>query len=348
MKLVTSQIELHNALRLVARAVGNGRTHAITAGVLLHAADGILTVTGYDMELGITTAISASVEAHGATVVPHRLLSDIIGRLDASEAVSLAISGNRLALVSLSGSYSLSVASADDFPALPVVDAANGIAIDLVGPLAAVMPAASTDASKQLLQGIHLATGRVEATDGHRLAMCAIDSDAELDVVLPVRCLQQVRQPATIAIDKGQVGIALADGTQITSRTLDGTYPNVRQLEPAEFAHALTVDRLQLLHALERVALIAVNHNSIVKLSTATKILEITAEADANSGAESLVTTGTLPDLAINVHYLIDGLKTMGAKSVILSANTATAPVTLTPDGISSHTYLIMPVQVRS
>jgi DNA polymerase-3 subunit beta len=348
MKLVTSQTELHNALRLVARAVGNGRTHAITAGVLLHAADGILTVTGYDMELGITTAISASVEAHGATVVPHRLLSDIIGRLDASEAVSLAISGNRLALVSLSGSYSLSVASADDFPALPVVDAANGIAIDLVGPLAAVMPAASTDASKQLLQGIHLATGRVEATDGHRLAICAIDSDAELDLVLPVRCLQQVRQPATIAIDKGQVAIALADGTQITSRTLDGTYPNVRQLVPIEFAYALTVDRLQLLHALERVALIAVNHNSIVKLSTATKILEITAEADANSGAESLVTTGILPDLAINVHYLIDGLKTMSVKSVTLSANTATAPVTLTPDGISGHTYLIMPVQVKS
>ena len=347
MKLVTSQFELHNALRLVARAVGNGRTHAITAGVLLHAADGILTVTGYDMELGITTAISASVEAHGATVVPHRLLSDIISRLDASEVVSLAISGNRLALVSLSGSYSLSVASADDFPALPVVDDANGIAIDLVGPLAAVMPAASTDASKQLLQGIHLATGRVEATDGHRLAICAIDSDAELDVVLPVRCLQQVRQPATIAIDKGQVGIALADGTQITSRTLDGTYPNVRQLVPTEFAHALTVDRLQLLHALERVAIIAVNHNSIVKLSTATKILEITAEADANGGAESIVTTGTLPDLAINVHYLIDGLKTMGAKSVTISANTTTTPVTLTPDGKDGHTYLVMPVQIR-
>ena len=223
MKVVTSQTELNNALRLVARAVGNGRTHAITAGVLLHAADGVLTVTAYDLELGITTAISASVEAHGATVVPHRLLSDIIGRLDASEVVSLAISGNRLALVSLGGSYSLSVAAAGDFPALPVVDAANGIAIDLTGPLAAVMPAASTEASKQLLQGIHLATGRVEAIDGHRLAICAIDSDAELDVVLPVRCLQQVRQPATIAIDGGQVGIALADGTQITSRTLDGT-----------------------------------------------------------------------------------------------------------------------------
>lgn len=347
MKLVTSQTELNSALRLVARAVGNGRNHAITAGVLLSATDGVLTVTAYDLELGITTAISASVEAHGATVVPHRLLSDIIGRLDASEAVSLAVGDGRLALVSISGSYSLSVASAGDFPALPVVDAANGIAIDLTGPLAAVMPAASTDASKQLLQGVHLATGRVEATDGHRLAICAIDSDAELDVVLPVRCLQQVRQSAIIAISKGQVGIALADGTQITSRTLEGTYPDVRQLVPAEFAHALTVDRLQLLRALERVAIIAVNHNSIVKLSTATKTLQITAEADANSGAESLVTTGTLPDLAINVHYLIDGLKTMGAKSVTISANTATAPVTLTPDGVSSHTYLIMPVQVR-
>ena len=167
-------------------------------------------------------------------------------------------------------------------------------------------------------------------------------------MVLPVRCLQQVRQPAVIAISKGQVGIALADGTQITSRTLEGTYPNVQQLIPTEFAHALTVDRVQLLRALERVAIIAVNHNSVVKLSTATEILEITAEADANSGAESIETTGTLPDLAINVTYLIDGLKTMDAKSVTISANTTTTPVTLTPDGKDGHTYLIMPVQIRS
>lgn len=348
MKLVISQSELNNALRMVARAVGSGRTHPILAGVLLSATDGLLTVTAYDMELGITTAISASVEAHGETVVPYRLLSDIIGRLDASEAISLAVSDKRLALTSLSGSYSLSVASALDFPALPVVDAANGIAVDLTAALAAVMPAVSTDDSKQLLTGVHITTGRVEATDGHRLAVCAIDLDADLDVVLPVRCLQQVRQSAVIAISKGQVGIALADGTQITSRTLDGTYPNVQQLIPAKFAHSLTVDRVQLLRALERVAIIAVNHNSVVKLSTATEVLAITAEADANSGAESIVTTGTLPDLAINVTYLIDGLKTMNAKSVTISANTTTTPVTLTPDGKDGHTYLIMPVQIRS
>jgi DNA polymerase-3 subunit beta len=345
MKLVTSQTELHNALRLVARAVGNGRTHPITAGVLLHAADGILTVTGYDMWLGITTAISASVEAHGATVVPHRLLSDIIGRLDASEAVSLAISGNRLALVSLSGSYSLSVADADDFPALPVVDAANGIAIDLVGPLAAVMPAASTDASKQLLQSIHLATGRVEATDGHRLAICAIDSDAELDVVLPVRCLQQVRQPATIAIDKGQVGIVLADGTQITSRTLDGTYPNVRQLIPDTYSHSITINRVQLLNALQRVAVIGTN---VIKLDVQLKSLTLSAELDANSGIESLPITGSLPMLAFNPAYLIDGLRAFGSDTITINANSSTAPVVLTNPADSSLTYLVMPVQVRA
>jgi len=345
MKLVTSQTELHNALRLVARAVGNGRTHPITAGVLLHAADGILTVTGYDMELGITTAISASVEAHGATVVPHRLLSDIIGRLDASEAVSLAISGNRLALVSLSGSYSLSVAHADDFPSLPVVDAANGIAIDLVAPLAAVMPAASTDASKQLLQGIHLATGRVEATDGHRLAICAIDSDAELDLVLPVRCLQQVRQPATIAIDKGQVGIVLADGTQITSRTLDGTYPNVRQLIPDTYSHSITINRVQLLNALQRVAVIGTN---VIKLDVQLKSLTLSAELDANSGIESLPITGSLPMLAFNPAYLIDGLRAFGSDTITINANSSTAPVVLTNPADSSQTYLVMPVQVRA
>jgi DNA polymerase-3 subunit beta len=277
--------------------------------------------------------------------VPHRLLSDIIGRLDASEAVSLAISGNRLALVSLSGSYSLSVADADDFPSLPVVDAANGIAIDLVGPLAAVMPAASTDASKQLLQGIHLATGRVEATDGHRLAICAIDSDAELDVVLPVRCLQQVRQPATIAIDKGQVGIVLANGTQITSRTLDGTYPNVRQLIPDTYSHSITINRVQLLNALQRVAVIG---TSVIKLDVQLKSLTLSAELDANSGIESLPITGSLPMLAFNPAYLIDGLQAFGSDTITINANSSTAPVVLTNPADSSQTYLVMPVQVRA
>ena len=344
MKFTCSQSDLSHALRAVSRAVGTGRSgHPILAGVLLAADAGTVRVTAYDLDLGISTAITAAVDTTGACVVPHRLLADITGRLDASEALSLAVDGTRVTLTAAGGSYSLSVASAEDFPALPVVDAAAGAAVDLSAPLAAVLPAAATDASKQLLTGVHLVIAdgamRLEATDGHRLAVRSADTDAaDLDIVLPARTLQQIRQPATITADKHQAAIALADGTLVVSRLLDGTYPNVQQLIPASYEHTAVVDRLAMLSALERVAVIS----EVVKLTAAAKRLTIAAEAEANSGSESIAMDGTLPTLAFNVHYLIDAFKHLSGDTATISGNTSTTPVVFEP-GLT----LVMPVQVR-
>ena len=344
MKFTCSQSDLSHALRAVSRAVGTGRSgHPILAGVLLAADAGTVRVTAYDLDLGISTAITAAVDTTGACVVPHRLLADITGRLDASEALSLAVDGTRVTLTAAGGSYSLSVASAEDFPALPVVDAAAGAAVDLSAPLAAVLPAAATDASKQLLTGVHLVIAdgamRLEATDGHRLAVRTADTDAaDLDIVLPARTLQQIRQPATITADKHQAAIALADGTLVVSRLLDGTYPNVQQLIPASYEHTATVSRLAMLSALERVAVIS----EVVKLTTAANRLTIAAEAEANSGSESIAMDGTLPTLAFNVHYLIDAFKHLSGDTATISGNTSTTPVVFEP-GLT----LVMPVQVR-
>ena len=344
MKFTCSQSDLSHALRAVSRAVGTGRSgHPILAGVLLAADAGTVRVTAYDLDLGISTAITAAVDTTGACVVPHRLLADITGRLDASEALSLAVDGTRVTLTAAGGSYSLSVASAEDFPALPVVDAAAGAAVDLSAPLAAVLPAAATDASKQLLTGVHLVIAdramRLEATDGHRLAVRTADTDAaDLDIVLPARTLQQIRQPATITADKHQAAIALADGTLVVSRLLDGTYPNVQQLIPASYEHTATVSRLAMLSALERIAVIS----EVVKLTTAANRLTIAAEAEANSGSESIAMDGTLPTLAFNVHYLIDAFKHLSGDTATISGNTSTTPVVFEP-GFT----LVMPVQVR-
>jgi len=353
MKITVAQSDLSHALRAVARAVGNGRSHAILAGVLLQATDGKLHVTAYDLDLGISTTIAAAVDTAGATVVPHRLLADITGRLDGSEALSLAVDGARVTLTASSGSYSLSVASADDFPALPVVNAAAGAPVDLSGALAAVMPAVATDASKLLLTGIHLRSAggalHIEAADGHRLATRTIAADLpDLDVVVPARTLQQVRQPATITVESRQVAIALVDGTSIISSTLEGAYPNVQALIPDAFKHSLTVNRLALLHALERVAVIADSHNSVVKLEVSNGSLKVGAEAEANSGSELIACDGKLPTIAANVHYLIDGIKGISGDTLDIKANAATTPVVITSATDADSLYLVMPVQIRS
>lgn len=350
MKLTCSHADLNAALRTLSRAVGTGKTHPILAGVCMVATDdGELHLTAYDLELGIHATIPAAVATAGSAVVPYRLLSDITSRL--SDAISLAVDGTRLTLAAAGGSYSLSVASADDYPALPVVKADAGDLVDISDPLGAVLLACSADAAKQILTGVHLAADgaqlRLEATDGHRLSTRTMPCDAAaLDVVIPSRTLQLVRQPAAIACDNAHAAITLADGTRIISRILDGTYPNAQSLIPTTFKATLTADRVALLHALERVAVIADQHNSVVKLEASASALKLSAEAEANSGIESIAADGKLPTLAVNAHYLIDGLRSMDGDTITIQSNSSTAPVVLL--GEPGQTYLLMPVQIRS
>jgi DNA polymerase-3 subunit beta len=349
MKLTCSHADLNAALRTISRAVGSGKTHPILAGVCMVATDdGELHLTAYDLELGIHATIPAAVDTAGSSVVPYRLLADITSRL--SDAISLAVDGARLTLTAAGGSYSLAVAAADDFPALPVVKAAAGASVDLSDALGAVLLACSGDAAKQLLTGVHLAADgavlRLEATDGHRLATRTMPCGAAaLDVVIPARTLQLVRQPITMACDKAHAAITLADGTRIISRILDGTYPNAQALIPATFKATLTADRIALLHAMERVAVIADQHNSIVKLDASAKVLKLSAEAETNSGVESIASDGKLPALAVNAHYLIDGLRSLDGETITINANDSTSPVVLT--GEPGQTYLVMPVQIK-
>ena len=309
------------------------------------ASAGALKATGYDLELGITSTIEASIETPGSTVVPYRTLLELTSRMEATEAISLAIDGTQLKLTSTSGSYSLAVEDAADYPELPAVAVSDDYT-DLSA-LAAVLPAASSDAAKQVLTGVHMhaALGnlRIAATDGHRLSIVNIESTALFSAIIPARCLALIKQPAAIAFDNQHVSLTFVDGTTIISRTLAGTYPNVQQLIPETFDYSITINRVQLLNALQRVAVIG---TSVIKLDAQSKTLTLSAEVDANSGIESIAITGSLPLLAFNPTYLIDGLRSFHSDTVTINANSSVAPVVISSD-TPGQTYLIMPVQVR-
>ena len=313
----------------------------------MNASAGVLKATGYDLELGITSAIEASVETAGSVVVPYRTLLELTSRMEATEAISLAIDGTQLRLTSTSGSYSLTVEDAADYPQLPAVAVSDDYT-DLSA-LAAVLPAASSDAAKQVLTGVHMhaALGnlRMAATDGHRLSIVNIESTALFSAIIPARCLALIKQPAAIAFDNQHVSLTFVDGTTIISRTLAGTYPNVQQLIPETFDYSITINRVQLLNALQRVAVIG---TSVIKLDAQSKTLTLSAEVDANSGIESIAITGSLPLLAFNPTYLIDGLRSFHSDTVTINANSSVAPVILTNPADLSQTYLIMPVQVKT
>jgi DNA polymerase-3 subunit beta len=155
----------------------------------------------------------------------------------------------------------------------------------------------------------------------------------------------------TVAAATGQAVIDAGDGITIYSRILDGKYPDVAALVPASFEHTMTLDRHRFARCLERVALIAEAHNSVVKLLIGDKgTMIISADSDGNNGTESIKYDGKAGKLALafNVHYLLDGLKAMRhAEAVTLSANSATTPVVLRPTSMTEQTYLIMPIQIR-
>ena len=385
MKVVCSQSELNSALQLVSRAVATRPTHPVLANVLLTADAGSnrLSLTGFDLSLGIQTSLAASVETSGAITLPARLLGEIVSRLSSDSPVTLAVddSGEQVQLTSLSGSYQMRGMSADDYPDLPMVESGMTLKLQperLVQALKGTLFASSADEAKQLLTGVHLKFNQraleAAATDGHRLAVLNVEdalqdaavTDAVEDegfaVTLPSRSLREVErlmaswrsdEPVSLFCDRGQV-VFLAADQMVTSRTLEGTYPNYGQLIPDGFTRTFGMDRRALIAALERIAVLADQHNNVVKFSSQPEdgVVQISADAqDVGSGSESLPSNleGDAMQIAFNVRYLLDGLKAMGSDRIVLHCNAPTTPAVLRSDEASeAFTYLVMPVQIRS
>jgi DNA polymerase-3 subunit beta len=181
-------------------------------------------------------------------------------------------------------------------------------------------------------------------------------------VTVPARSLRELErllsgrpsdEPLSLFSERGQVVVLWADQV-LTSRTIDGTYPNYRQLLPETFNRRLVLDRRAFTASLERVAVLADQHNNVVKISSDPAAGQVLIRADAQdvgSGSEGVaaVIEGEAIEIAFNVRYLLEGLKAMAADQVVLQCNGPTTPAVLAPVGEDgSFTYLVMPVQIRS
>ncbi|MEI6615101.1 MAG: DNA polymerase III subunit beta [Cyanobium sp. ELA507] len=386
MKLVCSQTELSSSLQLVSRAVAGRPTHPVLANVLLtaDAATGRLSLTGFDLSLGIQTSLAAAVETSGAITLPARLFGEIVSRLSSDSPLTLSCpeGEEQVELTSLSGTYRMRGMPAEDFPDLPLAQSGIPIRLDaasLVKGLRATLFASSSDEAKQLLTGVHLRLAgeglECAATDGHRLAVQRLDdalapgtealsADGEepFAVTVPARSLRELErllsgrpsdEPLSLFSERGQVVVLWADQV-LTSRTLDGTYPNYRQLLPESFNRRLVLNRRAFTASLERVAVLADQHNNVVKISSDPQAGQVQIRADAQdvgSGSEAVaaVIEGEAIEIAFNVRYLLEGLKAIGADQVVLQCNGPTTPAVLAPVGEDgSFTYLVMPVQIRN
>ncbi|WP_413683402.1 DNA polymerase III subunit beta [Prochlorococcus sp. MIT 1011] len=386
MKLNCSQSELNTALQLVSRAVSNRPTHPVLANVLLAADEvtGKLRLTGFDLSLGIQTSISASIEDSGAITLPAKLFGEIVSKLSNDSPLVLTSdeTSQQVELTSKSGTYQVRGMLADDFPDLPLVESGTSLKLNpllLSNAIKSTLFACSTDDAKQLLTGINLTFDgygiESAATDGHRLAVLNLnnilsnseDLNKPLDVdkfsiTLPSKSLREVEKflsacdiskPINFFIDKGQVVFISVDEI-ITIRALEGSYPNYSQLLPESFSNILEFDRKEFIASLERVAVLADQHNNVIKITTdsSDKLIKISTDAqDIGTGFESLPVSfkGESFQIAFNVRYLLDGLKVIDSSLIKLSCNAPTTPAVFTPiNSDVKFTYLVMPIQIRN
>ncbi|WOD37584.1 DNA polymerase III subunit beta [Nodosilinea sp. E11] len=375
MKFICPQNELSAQLSSVSRAVSSRPSRPVLANILVKAdiESQSVTLVGFDEVLGIETRFRAQVEEPGTLTLPAKLWGDIVSRL-ANEDITLESDGDSttVTLTSSSGRYEVRGLSAEDYPSLPTVDDGEAISLSadaLLNGLRGSLFATSGDETKQVLTGVHLLaeTDALEfaATDGHRLSVVQTSDDSStatpaMDVTVPAKALRELErmiqgyssnEPVALRLDETQVLFDLG-AQRLTTRLLEGQYPNYRQLLPKQFARQVTVDRRLLMSSLERIAVLASQKNDIIKitLNSGDQSIALSVEAqEVGSGREELPAqvTGDDLDIAFNVRYLLDGLKAFDTTEVQMQCNAATSPAVFVPLGETKITYLVMPVQIR-
>ena len=385
MEIVCNQNEFNYAIQLVSKAVASRPTHPILANLLLTADQGTnkISLTGFDLNLGIQTSFDATVNKSGAITVPSKLLSEIVNKLPSETPVSLDVdeSSDNILIKSDRGSFNIKGIPSDDYPSLPFVESGTSLNIDpssFLKALKLTIFASSSDDSKQLLTGVNF-TFKLKylesaATDGHRLAVVLVDNkenfdekedfasnEENLSVTIPTRSLREIEKLVSLRssensiklfYDKGQV-VFISSNQIITTRTLEGSYPNYSQLIPDNFTKLFTFNTKKIIESLERIAVLADQQSSVVKIKLNEKDLAlVSADAQDIGNASELVPVSfdfDQFDIAFNVRYLLEGLKVISSENVIFKCNLPTTPAVLVPeDNINSFTYLVMPVQIRS
>jgi DNA polymerase III subunit beta len=363
MKVTCSREEFVSRLGVVSRAVSTRSSVQILAGVLMEAAAGELRLAATDMELSLRTSLDAQVESDGSVVVPGRLLVDIARLLpDADVQIEHRLEEGVLAVTCGSASYRLHTYSAEDFPRLPDVDDTQIFTVDaeaLLETVSQVSRSASRDESRPVLTGIlaRFEPGKLvmAATDSYRLAVKETDlagSSQELEAIIPARALAELARivgSATqleLGVQENQVAFRTDDAV-LTTRRIDGQFPNVKQLLPEQFEHVVTMPRSELLEVVRRVSVMA-QRNSPLRLRFAEGELNISAQTqDVGEAKESLPApfAGDPLEIGFNPEFLRDGIESVQSDEVQLKLISPLRPGLIQGEG-DDYSYLIMPIRL--
>jgi DNA polymerase III subunit beta len=358
-------------LATASRAVGGrGGSSPVLLGLLLSVTGNSLTVTGTDLDLTILVTDEVIGIDDGSCVIPARLSTDIVRRLEPG-AVTFADDGDHITISAARSTFKLQTYPVVEFPPVgktsqPMThlsEAALGEAVRQVA------RAASHDEGRPLLTGVLVSrvdgSIRMVATDSYRMAMRDLpDSNTipgEEDLLVPARALSELQRLPSGSVSEGsdtnKVGVAASSNeitfwqgnVQISTRLLEGRYPDYKQLIPDHYPNRLHLGKETFLAALRRVQLLVRDNTTPVRLAMRQGGVDLSVQSqDVGDAAESVDGDYSGEDLVIafNPSYLIDGVEAVAGDEVIVETADASRAATVRGAEDDAFRYLLMPVRV--
>jgi len=375
MKFKINRDHFSSGLQQVLNVVGTRATMPILSNVLIEAADGYISLTTTNLDMGIQCRIEAQVEAQGGLTLPVRKLATIIRELPNLD-VEVAATGSHRAEISSGGSiFRINGIGPEEFPPLPTFSDDRQFTLGqdtLAGMLKSVAYGQSTDENRYILNGVYFnfADNKLTlvATDGRRLAM--ISEDVEVTessagrLILPAKTVTELlrllgqAEELKISFNDRQVAFEIAtnenkeglkDHIYLVSKIVEGNYPNYQQVIPKETHHRVKISREDLLHCIHRAALVTTDKNNSVKLSIHDDKLEISASSpELGESHESL---GGIPyegdpvQIAFNPQFLMDPLKSLSKDEIFFEFKDELSPGVFRT--LESFLCVIMPLRLN-
>ncbi len=369
MRFKTKKVDLNAAVSRMQSIVPPKSTLPILSNILFDIEDDRLQLKVTDLDVSMTTFIDVEIMKKGSIAVPARVFSEIVKELPDYD-LEVSSTENRMEIKCGSGIYKLSGFSAEDFPKMPDVHIGRQVKIKaqaLCRMARKVLFAVSRDETRPALNGVLWHTSEeglnLVATDGHRLAKIT-RSDVKIpgqknDIIVPPKVLDNLVK--LISDDVEEIGIILNKNSivfvfengVITSRLLEGPYPNYEQVVPKDNDKVLLVEKEALQAAVRRVSILSNSMTHQVKFSLKENSMELSA-ANFDFGGEAKETmevsyTSEAMDIGYNSHYILDVTKQIDNDEVRFELNNPTTAAIIKPQKPVEKEkclYLVMPLRL--
>jgi DNA polymerase-3 subunit beta len=365
-KLSTSSQELFAKLQVVSRVASTRSAVQALSGVQI-AAEYSVELRATDMEVALRVPLEAQIERPGMVVLPARLLVDVVRQLPSGEvSLELRPAEQDVEVVAGTARFHIRTLRSEDFPPLP--EPGGDQIVTMPAPaftetITRVARSASRDETRPILTGILVSAGgeelRMVATDSYRLSVKETRLEAALaegfEANVPARALEELGRLVRDDVDDIRIGVRAnqvvfeVDGLALSSRLIDGQFPNYRQLLPEAYEHELTVNREEFLEVVRRISLMA-QKNAPLRLSFSEGEVSISAQTpDVGEASEPMPIpfAGEPFEIGFNPDFLLAGLESAGSADVVLKLISPLRPGLLESADGSGFLYLIMPIRLN-